>query len=185
MALDTNRGSILWEFHRFRTLILAEFATDIHDHVDSGFEKLICDEVKDALARVRTAMMSSADGAFLQRTVTDWKRIEEAYEEWNSHEEPNAAAKRRRSHAKLARRREAFGRNNRARQLQLGDELSDQLISQIHAEMAKLALAFPNRFLNLSYAVKRFAHVQSKARARRSDVTHRGSTDRGSAAGRI
>lgn len=158
--LNSKRGSHLWSFNHFRSIVLTRLLDDLYNLEESGLKDEHCQKITDALNYFGNAATDiPSAGPFLGPLYKDIEDFTELYRKWNDvkGKDADAVAERRALRLKLKAQRHRI--TNKARKLQaaIDEKMDTKLLQAGYQALSGLITAVPDLFSGLGKALTEYA----------------------------
>lgn len=157
MPQTANSG--LWALERIRQDALPRLHEDLLPRSDEGIPEEACRQVKVALAEITNLATQIPDRLPLHRSIWEiCQTYERQYAEWNDIKGDTPAARQQRQDLvySLRKTRNKLASQVRVNHHVLSNNLDVKQVDAVYASLRKLTVAFPQLFMNLADAVKRY-----------------------------
>lgn len=158
--LNGKRGSPVWRFNYFRSVVLTSLLNDLYNLEQTGIEDKHCKKIAASLNYFSNAATDiSSAGPFMGPLYKDIEKFTELYLAWNDikGEDSEMVVSRRELRHKLMAQRQRI--TNKARQLQFAiqENVDTQLMKSGFDALGELITAVPDLLSNLGKALEEFA----------------------------
>ena len=158
--LNGKRGSPVWRFNYFRSVVLTSLLNDLYNLEQTGIEDQHCKKIAASLNYFSNAATDiPSAGPFMGPLYKDIEKFIELYQAWNDIQggDLEAAASRRGLRLKLMSQRQRI--TNKARQLQFAiqENVDTQLMKSGFDALGELITVVPDLLSNLGKALGEFA----------------------------
>ncbi len=158
--LNGKRGSSVWRFNYFRSVVLTSLLNDLYNLEQTGIEDKHCTKITASLNYFSNAATNiPSAGPFIGPLYKDIEKFTELYQAWNDIKGKGLeeAASRRELRRKLMAQRQKI--TNKARQLQLAiqENVDAELMKSGFDALGELITAVPELLSNLGKALGEFA----------------------------
>ena len=158
--LNSRRGSPVWRFNYFRSVVLTSLLNDLYNLEQTGIEDKHCRKIAASLSYFTNAATDiPSAGPFMGPLYKDIEKFIELYQAWNDIKgrDLEAAASRKELRLKLMAQRQKI--TNKARQLQFAiqENVDTQLMKSGFDALSELITAVPDLLSNLGKALGEFA----------------------------
>ena len=158
--LDGKRGSPVWRFNYFRSVVLTSLLNDLYNLEQTGIEDKHCKKIAASLNYFSNAATDiPSAGPFMGPLYKDIQKFIELYQAWNEIKGNGSevAASRRELRLKLMAQRQKI--TNKARQLQFAiqENVDTELMKAGFDALSELITAVPDLLGNFGKALGEFA----------------------------
>lgn len=158
--LNNKRGSRLWSFNHFRSIVLTRLLDDLYNLEESGLKDEHCQKIVAALNYFGNASTDiPSSGPFLAPIYKDIEKFTELYEKWNDvkGKGDEKVEERRDLRMKLKTQRQRI--TNKARKLQaaIDEKMDVKLLEAGYQALSELITAVPDLFSGLGKALNTYA----------------------------
>ncbi|MFZ5903104.1 MAG: hypothetical protein ACOYZ8_06110 [Chloroflexota bacterium] len=158
--LAAKRGSRLWSFNHFRSVVLTRLLDDLYNLEQTGVKDEYCRKIAAALNYFGNAATDiPSAGPFLGPIHKDIEKFTELYQKWNDVNGKGTAAAEERRSLRLKLKDQRHRITNKARKLQVAiDEKMDaKLLEAGYQALSGLVTAVPDLFSGLGKALTTYA----------------------------
>ncbi len=158
--LNGRRGSPVWRFNYFRSVVLTSLLNDLYNLEQTGIEDKHCRKITASLTYFSNAATDiPSAGPFMGPIYRDIEKFTTLYQAWNDIKgrDLEAAALRRELRLKLMAQRQTI--TNKARKLQFAiqENVDARLMKSGFDALSELITAVPDLLGNLGKALGEFA----------------------------
>jgi len=159
IKLNSKRGSPLWRFNYFRSVVLTNLLNDLYNLEQTGIEDKHCQKISASLNYFSNAATDiPSAGPLVGPLYKDIEKFTELYQAWNDIKggEPEMVASRRELRLKLMTQRQKI--TNKARKLQVAiqENVDTELMKAGFDALSELITAVPDLLGNVGKALKEF-----------------------------
>ncbi len=158
--LVAKRGSRVWSFNHFRSVVLTRLLDDLYNLEQSGIKDEYCQKIAAALNYFGNAATDiPSAGPFLGPIYKDIEKFTELYQQWNDvrGKGTDAAGERRTLRLKLKAQRHRITNKARKLQVAIDEKLDTKLLESGYQALGGLITAVPDLFSGLGKALTEYA----------------------------
>lgn len=157
--LNSKRGSHLWSFNHFRSIVLTRLLDDLYNLEESGIKDEYCRKITDALNYFGNAATEIPSAPFLGPIYKDIEDFTELYQKWNdvSGRGAEQVQQRRNLRLKLKAQRHRITNKTRKLQVAIDEKLDTKLLEASYQALGGLITAVPDLFSGLGKALTEYA----------------------------
>jgi hypothetical protein len=158
--LVARRGSRVWSFNHFRSVVLTRLLDDLYNLEQSGIKDEYCQKITAALNYFGNAATDIPSAAPLLGPIyKDIEKFTELYQRWNDVKGKDADKVEERRALRLKLKAQRHRITNKARKLQVAidEKLDAKLLEAGYQALAGLITAVPDLFSGLGKALTAYA----------------------------
>jgi hypothetical protein len=160
VKLNSRRGSPVWRFNTFRSVVLTKLLDDLYNLEQTGMDDKYCQKISASLNYFSNAATDIPSAPPLMGPLyKDIEKFTELYQKWNDVQgkDPGAAVLRKEIRLQLMGQRQKITDKARKLQVAIQDNVDTELMKAGFDALSELTRAVPDLLGNLGKALAEFA----------------------------